>query len=44
MYQAAECERAYVLAIDGGVEVPILCTQVTSAYQFASDVHPLLEW
>jgi protein SCO1/2 len=32
-----------VLAIDGGDEVPILWTQGTSATQFASDVHQLLE-
>ena len=32
-----------VLAIDGGDEVPILWTQGTSATQFASDEHQLLE-
>ena len=32
-----------VLAIDNGDEVPILWTQGTSATQFASDVHQLLE-
>ena len=32
-----------VLAIDGGDQVPILWTQGTSATQFASDVHQLLE-
>ena len=32
-----------VLGIDGDDEVPILWTQGTSATQFASDVHQLLE-